>query len=172
MKIECELFNIGYDFASKRTKMEFWTSGNITEQLEEYIDKKSVLELKKPTKNRNLDQNALLHVLLQKLANYNGTSLEEMKTIENLKYGTVARNKDGTKVGIKVPFGTDIKQFYPYCLKFGECVENDMTFEKYLFYKETHNLDTKEMSVLIDGVIQDCKEAGIETDEDIEITRL
>lgn len=172
MKVECELFNIGYDFANKRTKFEFYCNGDITAGLEQYMGKKLNVELNEWKKKRTLDANAYFHVLIQALANHYGTSMEEMKAIENLKYGTVARNVDGTKVGIKVPYGTDITQFYPYARKFGECIENDITFEKYLLYKETHNLDTKEMATLIDGVIQDCKEAGIETKLDVEIESL
>ena len=38
-----------------------------------------------------------------------------------------------------------------------------MTFEKYLFYKQTHELNTKEMSDLIDGVVYECQKLGIET---------
>ena len=31
----------------------------------------------------------------------------------------------------------------------------------YLFYKQTHTLDTKEMSDLIEGVVQECIDMGI-----------
>lgn len=172
MKIECKLFNIGYDFKNKSTKIELIAEGDILSNLEPYMDKKLNVELKEWRATRTLDANAYFHVLLQELANHYGTSLEEMKVIENLKYGSVARNVDGTKVGIKVPFGTDIKSFYPYARKFGECVENDITFEKYLLYKETHTLNTKEMATLIEGVVQDCKDAGIETRQDVEIKDL
>ena len=34
---------------------------------------------------------------------------------------------------------------------------------KYLFYKRTSELDNAEMSKLIDGVVQECHEQGIET---------
>ena len=41
---------------------------------------------------------------------------------------------------------------------------------QYLFYKQTHTLNTKEMAQLIDGVVRECHEAGIETytEEEIE----
>ena len=44
--------------------------------------------------------------------------------------------------------------------------------QKYLFYKQTHTLDSKEMSELIDGVVKECKDAGIETLDDIQIRNL
>lgn len=172
MKVDSKLANISYDFTQKRTKFEFYTSGDITSSLEEFLNKKLIVELREYKQKRSLDANAYFHVLVQGLATKLGTTLEEMKVIENLKYGTVARNADGTKVGIKVPWGTDIGKFYPYVKKFGECEENGMTFEKYLVYKETHTLDTKEMATLISGVVEDCKENGVDTLEDIEIKRL
>ena len=93
----------------------------------------------------------------------------DMKKKMNLDYGTVAINLDGTKVGIKVPKGTLIEEFYPYCKWFGECVEGDLCFDKYLLYKQTHTLDSKEMSQLIRGVVLECKDVGIETLTDEEI---
>lgn len=172
MKIEARLENMHYDFLQKGTKFEFFCEGNETPNLEKFKDKKLTVEVKEYKKQRSLDANAYFHVLIQELANYYGTTLEEMKVIENLKYGTIARNKDGTKVGIKVPWGTEINNYFPYVRKFGECIENDMTFEKYLVYKETHTLDTKEMATLISGVVQDCKEVGIETKTDVEIEEI
>lgn len=120
------------------------------EQIDEIrqLEKLSI-EAKKYRQQRSLDANAYFHVLINKLARKVGMSDSEMKVKMNLEYGSVARNMDNTKVGIKVPYGTNVEQFYPYCKKFGECVENDMTFEKYLLYKQTHELDTKEMSDLI-----------------------
>lgn len=135
----------------------------ILERIDEYKDVELDIEIEKHREKRSLDANAYFHVLVNKLARKIGMSDSEMKKRMNLEYGTIATNKDGTKVGIKVPFGTDIEAFYPYCKKFGECVEKGITFEKYLFYKQTHTLNTLEMSQLIDGVVNECKEQGIET---------
>lgn len=172
MKIEAKLEKIYYDFAQKGTNFQFFCYGNETANLEKYLGKKVNLELKEWREQRSLDANAYFHVLVQGLANKFGTTLGEMKVIENLKYGTIARNKDGTKVGLKVPYGTEVTSFYPYVKKFGECEENGMTWEKYLVYKETHTLDSKEMATLIEGVVQDCKENGVDTKEDIEFKTL
>ena len=135
----------------------------ILEHINEYENVDLDLTISKHRAKRSLDANAYFHVLVNKLARKLGTSDSEMKIKLNLEYGTIATNKDGTKFGIKVPFGSDLSQFYKYCKKFGECVENGITFEKYLLYKETHTLDTKEMAQLIDGVVSECKEQGIET---------
>lgn len=160
-----KLVDISIDFTTKQPKITFLANEkDLLSQVEEIqnADKLSI-EAKQYRAKRSLDANAYFHVLVNKLARKLGTSDSEMKIKLNLEYGTIATNKDGTKFGIKVPFGSDLSQFYKYCKKFGECVENGITFEKYLLYKETHTLDTKEMAQLIDGVVSECKEQGIET---------
>lgn len=165
MQFTGKVSDVSIDVKSHLPKITFTINEkDALEQIDEIlsIDKLSV-EAKKYRQQRSLDANAYFHVLVNKLARKIGISDSEMKVKMNLEYGTVARNMDDTKVGIKVPYGTKVEQFYPYCLKFGECVENGMTFEKYLLYKQTHELDTKEMSDLISGVVDECKKLGIET---------
>ena len=157
--------DVSIDYKTQKPKITFLINEmDALNQVEEIKDiEKLNIEAKKYREKRSLDANAYFHVLVNKLARKLQTSDEEMKIEMNLRYGTIAMNPDGTKFGIKVPFGSNIQQFYKYCKKFGECVENDITFEKYLLYKETHTLDTKEMAQLIDGVVNECKENGIET---------
>ena len=111
---------------------------------------------------RSNDANAYFHVLVNKLARVMKNSDEEMKIRMNLQYGTIAK-KDGTFCGVKVPKNTDIQSFYPYAKWIGEVEEAGKMFDKYLFYKRTSELDNAEMSKLIDGVVQECHEQGIET---------
>lgn len=165
--------SVTLDYRTNQPIISFsFKNKEVLEHLNEYENADLDIEIKKHREKRSLDANAYFHVLVNKLARKLGTSDSEMKTRMNLEYGTIATNKDGTKTGIKVPYGTDVSAFYPYFKKFGECVENGMTWEKYLAYKQTHNLDTKEMSQLIDGVVSECKENGIETLPDIEIKSL
>ena len=172
MQFTGQLTDVSIDFQTKKPKLTFlMNESDAVNQIDEIKDiEKLIIEAKKYRKRRSLDANAYFHVLVNKLARHQEMSDSEMKVKMNLEYGTVAKNLDGTKVGIKVPKGTDIKQFYPYCKWFGECIEGDLYFDKYLFYKQTHTLDTKEMAQLIDGVVRECHEAGIETytEEEIE----
>ena len=95
-----------------------------------------------------------------------------MKIKMNLQYGTIAKDGNGNSIGIKIPKGTDIRQFYDYAKWFGECEDNGIKFDKYLVYKQTHTLNTKEMSQLINGVVQECQDVGIETKPREEIESL
>lgn len=47
---------------------------------------------------------------------------------------------------------------------FDQREEGGILFNCYLVYKDTHKMDTKEMSRLIDGAISEAKELGIETE--------
>lgn len=129
-------------------------------------------EVKEYKEKRSNDANAYFHVLVNKLARYINISDKEMKIRMNLQYGTIAKDANGNSVGVKIPKGTDITQFYDYAKWFGECEENGIKFDKYLFYKQTHTLNTKEMAQLINGVVEECRERGIETKTQAEINSL
>ena len=136
------------------------------EQVIQYLfkqDKTKKYEVKEYKQKRSNDANAYFHVLVNELARYFNISDKEMKTKMNLQYGTIAKDENGNSIGIKIPKGTDITQFYDYAKWFGECEDNGIKFDKYLLYKQTHTLNTKEMSQLISGVVQECQDVGIET---------
>ncbi len=135
-------------------------------------DKTKKYEIKEYKKKRSNDANAYFHVLVNELARYYNIPDSEMKIKMNLQYGTIAKDANGNSVGVKIPQSTEIRQFYDYAKWFGECEENGIKFDKYLFYKRTHTLDTKEMSQLINGVVQECQDVGIETKSKAEINSL
>lgn len=126
-------------------------------------------EVKEYKEKRSNDANAYFHVLINKLARHFNISDDEMKIKMNLDYGTIARFEDGRIKGCKVPEGTNIKEFYKYAKWYKTDEEGN---DCYIFYKETHLLNTKEMSQLIGGVVQECKDAGIETKSRAEIDSL
>lgn len=112
---------------------------------------------------RSLNANAYFHVLCREISKVTKSSEEEVKELMVVRYGTYARDADGVICGAVVPANTDIHRFYPYCSKYGEAEINGKTYSQWLFLKQTHELDTHEMATLIDGVVSECKELGIET---------
>lgn len=174
MQFTGQLVDVSIDYETNKPKITFlMNEKDALASIDEIKDlEKLNIEAKKYREKRSLDANAYFHLLVNRLARYYNISDSEMKVKMNLEYGTVARNIDGTKVGIKVPACTDIESFYPYCKWFGECAEGDLYFDKYLLYKQTHTLDTKEMSQLISGVVKECNDVGIETLEPNELNSL
>ena len=135
----------------------------ITYLIEQTKDKQ--FELKEYKEKRSNDANAYFHVLVNKLARHLNISDEDMKIKMNLDYGTIARFEDGRIKGCKVPKETNMEEIYKYSKWYKE--EGD--YDCYIFYKETHTLNTTEMSQLINGVIQECKDNEIEVRPEAEI---
>lgn len=169
MNFAANKINIGRDFREDLYTVTFYTKQSPIKlyeklQKEEKID----VEAKKHTEQRGLNANAYFHVLINKLGRHFDVSDEDMKIKMNLDYGTIARFDDGRIKGCKVPKGTDMKEIY----KYSKWYKEEGGYDCYIFYKETHTLDTKEMSHLINGVIQECQDVGIETKSKSEIDSL
>lgn len=177
MKLKGKIVNVEFDYVFHKPKITLQlTKQNdllSTEfnklQDEEVLD----IDLKKEKQQRGLQANKYFHSLVNELARYNRSaghaiSDEEMKININLSYGTIAKDDNGKVLGAKVPKGTDIKQFYPYSKWYKE----DDGCDCYLFYKRTHQLNTKEFYQLIKGLERECKDVGIETLEDKEFNSM
>ena len=120
--------------------------------------------IKQHRERRSLDANSYFHLLVGKIAEKMQTGADEMKVKMNLEYGTPATQKDGSPIIVKMPKEVEISQFYPYAKWYQSRKEKNGTeCNYYLFYKQTHTLDTKEMARLIDGVVYEAQQLGIET---------
>lgn len=129
------------------------------------------IEIKKYRKRRSLSANAYFHVLVNKIAAERGGSDEEVKASLVCEYGALARDADGVAVGFKLPVSVDVSTIYPYVKCFDTREENGKLFRCYMVYKQTHLMDSKEMSRLIDGAIETAQELGIETDTPEQLAR-
>ena len=133
----------------------------------DYLALKDVLlsiEVKKYRAKRSLSANAYFHVLVNKIAAETGESEEAAKRRLVCEYGALAKDSDGRTVGFKLPAAVDVSTIYSYTKCFYTRDEGGVTFNCYLVYKHTSDMDSKEMARLIDGAIEDAKALGIETD--------
>lgn len=141
---------------------------------ESYSELKDVdvdIEIKKHRERRSLSANAYFHVLVNKIARRLGESEERVKKKLVTEYGALAKDDNGMTIGFKLPETTDVDVIYPYTKCFDERVENGITFNCYLVYKQTHLMDTQEMAHLIDGAIDTAKELGVQTDTPAQIAK-
>lgn len=129
------------------------------------------VEIKKHRNRRSLSANAYFHVLCNKIAAETGESDDEVKRRLVVSYGALARDKDGKTVGLKLPPTVDPCEFYPYVRYYETRQENGKDFACYFVYKDTHRMDTKEFSHLVDGAITEAKELGIQTDTPEQLAR-
>lgn len=134
------------------------------ERFDELKDHDVYIEIRRYRKRRSLSANAYFHVLVNKIAERLGTGNEEVKTRLVCEYGVLATDNDGRTVGFKLPASVDVGTIYPYVKCFDTREENGTLFNCYLVYKQTHLMDSKEMSRLIDGAIYEARNLGIETD--------
>lgn len=122
------------------------------------------ISIKKWRVKRSKDANAYFHVLVNQIAVARGLSDDEVKRDLVVQYGTIARDEDGMKIAFKLPAAVDVDNIYPYTRMYKEVEESGKSFKCYLVYKQTREMDSKEMSHLIEGAITVAQELNIDTD--------
>lgn len=120
-------------------------------------------DVKKYRKPRSLDANAYFHLIVNRIAAIIGSSDEDVKRELVVKYGTVETDEDGSPYGAMLPESADIDKIYPYTRCYKTMEMNGKTYRCYLLYKHTHDMNSAEMSHLIDGTVSEAKALGIET---------
>jgi hypothetical protein len=126
------------------------------------------LKLVKWTEKRSLDANAYLWKLCDLIAGKIGSSKEEVYENMLRSYGTI----DDELPPIVVHSSADISKFQDHYLWFDSRELDGKKFDCYLRIKGSSEMDSKEMSHLIDGVIFEAKQLGIETLPPEEIQRM
>lgn len=127
-------------------------------------DTKYDIKIDKHRNKRSLDANAYSWALQTEIANVLRISKEEVH-FDMLKHY-------GQRAYVSLLADVNIADYYTYYEEVGTFRQNNNTFKSYLIYKGTHNYDSKEMSIFIDGVVQEARNLGIETLEDREINEL
>ena len=129
--------------------------------------------LNKWRKKRSLDANAYYWVLVSKIAEKLRSSKEEIHNLMLARYGQPEKEDDGTAVVISVLDTIDLAKRDDIHVKaIGHGTAGGRRFTHYLLLRGSHTYDTKEMSILIDGVVSEAREMGIETMSPEELERL
>ena len=167
------LQDISIDYISKKPKITLLldTRDSIS-GLEEIKEDKLSIEIKKYRKKRSLDANAYFWKLLQEVC-----EKQDIDTIEDYK----RRVKE---LGIFKQFKLmtqDVKTFEKIWTDRGIAWFCEIVDTEYMYntefkiinaYYGSSSFNTKQMSRLIDNLVQDCKAVGIETKSKEEITSL
>lgn len=130
------------------------------------------VKLSKFKAKRSLDANAYFHLLVNKIAAKLNMSDDEAKRWLVKSYGTLARDENGNLIGAMLPAGVDVGQFYPYYRDYKTKILDGKEYTCYLFYERTRDLDTAQMSRLIDGTVQEAQQLCIETKSPEEIASI
>lgn len=111
-------------------------------------------EIERKRKKRSTDANALCWKLCTEIANVLRTDKESIYVDMLKKYG----QSDIVSVLSQV----DVKGYFKYYDEFGKGTVNGKEFTHYRVYKGSSEYDTKEMSILIDGIIDEAKALDVE----------
>lgn len=169
MEFTGQIKGISNDFVSGETLITFSVNENTT-VLPEYEKLKNCKKLRikavQYREKRSLDANAYLWVLLQKLAEVLRTDKWSVYLQMLKRYGQF------TYIVVKPGAVEAVKKQWRECEEIGEIDVNGTKAVQMLCYYGSSTYDTKEMSVLIDGVVSECKELGIETLPPAELQRI
>ena len=118
-------------------------------------DKDKRFDIKEHKEKRSLNANNYAWKLITEIANVLRKPKEEVY-LEMLKsYGQCEM--------ISIVSSVDVKGYFKYYEEAGRSFLNGKEFTHYKIYKGSSEFNTKEMSVLIDGIVQEAKNLDIET---------
>jgi len=129
-------------------------SDNVTAQYDELIDKDLDISIKVHRGKRSLNANAFLWLLCNELGNKLRLSKEEI-------YLNSLRHYGQSEI-VSVISTANVKGIFKYYDELGQGEVNGKAFTHYKVYKGSSEYDTSEMSILLDGVVEEAKEQGIQ----------
>lgn len=177
MEHKAELLDISRDWKTGKTRLLFEVDGS-PEEAEKYTGKKLRLKAVEWRDKRSLDANSYYWVLLSKLAGALKVSNSYMHNFMLRAYGQpdlyddkkayiVLPDTDETE---KKSMESDTYHIKPTSeVKMGR---DGKMYRTYYLLRGSSSYDTAEMSRLIDGLVDECKDAGIETLPPDELERM
>lgn len=169
---------IGRDLITGKYIVDLRVNEDVTRAFERLKDKNIDITIKQHRKKRSLDANAYYWQLLTKLAEALHVSKSYLHNYFLRKYGQ-PEYFDGKMVYIAIPDTDDAQKKadedeYTHLKPTSQVrIGNDgIMYRTYKLLRGSHNYNTKEMSELIDGLVGECKEVGIETMTPDELNRL
>lgn len=126
------------------------------------------VEIKKHREKRSLDANAYMWALVGKIAEAMTPPLPKDDVYREMlrSYG------QSGMVSIAEKYVEQFEREFKYRDELGRSELNGKTFVHYRFYIGSSKYDSKEMSLLVDGVVSEAKALGIDTDTPEMIARI
>lgn len=179
MNLTGKIVGISTNFVTK--KFELTVAVNEAGRLTNGYEKLKGVELldiriKKHRRRRSLDANAYFHVLVDKLADRLQISKPRCKNLMIGRYGQpfYIDESETAEAVIKtnIPVSQMMENETVHCMPCGQKTEDGKELVYYKIFRGSSTYNTKEMSVLIDGTVDECKDQGIETLPPAELERM
>ena len=127
-------------------------------------DADKLYEIKEKKSKRSLTANAYYWSLLNQLASVMRMDNQECHFLMLQRYGQYEV--------ISVRSDIDLQGYFKYYKEIGHGTVQGKDFCHYKIYKGSSQMDSKEFSILLDGVRSECEEVGIPTLTKTEVERL
>lgn len=158
--------NFARDIISHKQNLTLEIDGDITDTVEALKDELVSIEIKKYRKKRSLDANGLLWACIGDIAKAINADKWDIYLMMLKRYGVYT-------YGVFKPNHIDhVRKMWRETEVVGEIDINGEKGVQMLLYFGSSTYDTKEFSVLLDGVISEMKEMGLQIPADKETQRL
>ena len=137
----------------KRQLLTLELSDDFTQSYDNLKDKTLNIEIKEHKQKRSLNANALLWKLCNEIGNKLRLSKEEI-------YLNMLKHYGQSEI-VSVRADVDVNGYFKYFEEIGQGKINGKNFTHYKIFKGSSEYDTQEMSILLDGVVQEAKDLGI-----------
>lgn len=127
-------------------------------------DSEKIFEIKEKKQKRSLTANSYYWTLINQLSTIMRTSADECHLLMLKRYGQYEV--------ISVLSEISLQGYFKYFEEIGHGTVQGKDFTHYKIYKGSSQMDSKEFSVLLDGVISECEQVGIPTLTPSEIAKL
>ena len=137
----------------KKQLLTLELSDDFTQSYDNLKDKTLNIEIKEHKQKRSLNANALLWKLCNEIGNKLRLSKEEI-------YLNMLKHYGQSEI-VSVRADVDVNGYFKYFEEIGQGKINGKIFTHYKIFKGSSEYDTQEMSILLDGVVQEAKDLGI-----------
>lgn len=172
------LKDVTKDWMTGRFRLTFEVDKDVSVEIERLSGKLLALTAKVYRRKRSLDANSYYWSLLTKLAEATGTSKPHAHNMMLRRYGKL-EEIDGHLIYVVVPDNDEgdlmALEAETYHIKPTSEVKTSTDgsrFRTYLMLRGSSTYDTAEMSALINGLVEECKDLGIETMTPQELERM
>lgn len=127
-------------------------------------DREKIFEIKEKKRRRSLNANAYAWLLIGKLADVLRISKDECYILMLKRYGQSEM--------VSVVSEIDVRGYFKYYETVGKTFLQGKNFTHYRVFKGSSEYDTREMSILVDGIVSEAKEVGIDVITPAELEKI
>lgn len=177
METKGRIKQINLDWKTRKTAVTVEIDAK-PDEVEKLTDKDLTVVLKQFRQKRSLDANAYYWLLLTQLADVQNVSNPFMHNMLLRRYGQ-PEIIDGKMVYIVLPDtdegakkADEAEAFHIKPTSQTKIGKDGKRYRTYILLKGSSEYDTKEMSTLINGLVDECKQVGIDTISQAEMERM